>query len=104
MENIIIFQAHTEAKMEISELFQNKGYMPFFAESLSEISVIMNSNKCSKTFMYVKNFSDIRLLRTIKSMYGNIEINLIIPPHLSDIIKLLKNNTFNIFDDITGIL
>ena len=104
MENIIVFQPHSEAKQEISELFQNKDYVPFFAESLPELNTIINSTKCSKTYMYIRNISDIRHLLTIKSLYEEMEINLIIPPHLRDIIKLLKNTNFNIFEDITEIL
>ncbi|TSA26335.1 hypothetical protein D4R71_03975 [bacterium] len=104
MENIIVFQIHVDGEQELTEFFQNKGYIPFFAHTLSEFISVMDHTECSKTYMYIKNISDIRMLQTVKSVYEEMEINLIIPPHLHDIIKLLKNNSFNVFDDLTGIV
>lgn len=104
MENVIIYQIHSEAKREISELFHNKGYSPYFAQSLSEMISIMDNTECSKAFMYIKNISDIRMLQTVKSVYEEMEINLIISPHLHNIINLLKNNSFNILNDFVEIV
>ena len=103
MENVIVYQIHSEAKQEISELFRNKGYTPFFAHTLSEFNAIMDHTECSKTYMYINNISEIQLLQTVKSVYEKMEINLIIPPQLHNIIELLKNNNFKILKDVTQI-
>ena len=103
MKNVIVYQIHSEAKQEISELFRNKGYIPFFAHTLSEFNAIMDHTECSKTYMYINNISEIQLLQTVKSVYEKMEINLIIPPQLHNIIELLKNNNFKILKDVTQI-
>ena len=104
MENIIVFQTHVDGEQELTEFFRNKGYTPFFAHTLSEFNAIMDHTECSKTYMYINNISEIQLLQTVKSVYEKMEINLIIPPQLHNIIKLLKNNSFHVFDDLTGII
>lgn len=104
MENLIVFQNHIDGEQELIEFLQNKGYTPFFVQTLSEFISAMDHTECTKTYMYIKNISDIRLIQTVKSLYEKMEINLIIPPHLKDIITLLKDNSFHVFDDLNGIL
>lgn len=99
MEKVILFNYQVEARQEITEFLENKGYSTLFAEDINSLISLMNKNQCKKSFIYVKSLTDIRQLQTIRSLYIFLEINLIIPPHLKEIIKLLKNNSYNILDD-----
>lgn len=103
MEKVILLNDRTNARQEISELFEHKGYSPLFAGDLTELIGLMNTHQCSKSFICVKSLSDIKLLQTLRSLYQQMEISLIIPPHLQEIIDLLKNNNYNIIDDITNV-
>jgi len=99
MEKVILFNYQVETKQEIIEYLENRGYSPLFAKNINSLVSLMNTNQCSKSFIYVRSISDIRQLQTLRSLYEQLEINLIIPNHLKEIIKLLKNNNYNILDD-----
>ena len=103
MEDVIVHNLHTQAKQEIYELLQNKGYKPFFVEKPAELLSLLAAGEYTKIFLYVQNLSDIRFLQTIQSLYFHTEINLIIPPHLQEIIELLKNSDFKILNEITQV-
>ncbi len=103
MKKVIVYRIQSEATKEISELFLNRGYLSLFAETPSDLISKMNIEDFSKVYMQIQNLSDIRFLKTIHSLYNDMEINLIIPPQLQDIIELLKNNNFKILNDVTQI-
>lgn len=103
MKKAILFNYQVNARQEITEFLENKGYLPLFAKDINSLISLMNKNQCSKSFIYVKSLTDIRQLQTIRSLYKSLEINLIIPPNLEEIIKLLKNNDYKIINDVMKI-
>jgi CheY-like chemotaxis protein len=104
MKNVLVYSRRLTAREELSELFQSKGYSPFFVDEPQELLSLMNLKKAVKIFLFVQNLSDIRMLNTIRSLCVGAEINLIIPPHLQEIIELLKNNNFKILNEVTQIV
>lgn len=103
MKNVIVYQKNSAAQHEISEYFRNKGYSPVFADSSAELISLLGKSLKIRLFLYIQNLSDIRLLQTIRSLYADADISLIIPPNLQDIIDLLRNNNFKIINDVTQV-
>ncbi len=104
MKNVLVYSRKITAREELSELFQSKGYSPFFVDDPQGLFSLMNQKKTVKIFLFVQNLSDIRMLNTIRSLCIGAEINLIIPPHLQEIIELLKNNNFKILNEVMQII
>ncbi len=104
MQNVAIYHGEQSARKELCEFFNNKGYSPFFAETQSDLLSLLDSEELSKAFMYVRNLSDLRFLQLIRSSFAEVEINLIIPPHLQEIIELLQNSDFKILNEVTQIV
>jgi len=104
MENLIVYQADNEAKKESNELFGNKGNLPYFADNISEFISMMSRKKLSKISMYVHNLSDMRVLCTVRPIHKDIDIILIVSPHLYEIIEPLRVNNIRIMKNIMDIL
>ncbi|MBC8415515.1 MAG: hypothetical protein H8E11_03715 [Candidatus Cloacimonetes bacterium] len=104
MQNVAIYHSDQSARKELCEFFYNKGYSPYFAQTQSELLSLLDSKELSKTFMYVRNLSDLRFLQLVRSSFAEVEINLIIPPSLREIIELLQNSDFKILNEVTQIV
>lgn len=103
MKKIIVYFKNTDAHKELSELLQSRGFITQFTTQENELLALISKQDFSQLFLYVQNLSDIRFLQTIQSLYPDLEINLIIPPSLEEIIKLLKYSDFKIVNDVMQI-
>ncbi len=104
MKKIIVYFKNFQAKKELSEFFQNKGYDAHFATQKNKLLELMSKQDYSTLYLYIHNLSDIRFLRTIRSLYPDLEINLIISPNLQEIIELLQNSDFKIMNEVTQLV
>ena len=101
MEYVIVFNTEENARKEIAELLQSKGYDLIITDNRSDFLSIVGSDKFSKALIYVQNLSDMRFLNIIHSLREDIELILIVRPSLFDIISFFKENRFQMIKDIT---
>lgn len=103
MKNVIVHQSRLNDSQELVEYFHNLGYEPLFISDRANLLTACSGEAYQKVFVEVSNFSDIRLINSIRKINRAADIVLIVKPSLVDIIDILQNNDYQVINSITNL-
>ncbi len=103
MENVIVYQSQLLETKELTEYFHNLGYEPLLTDKRSTLITALSREIYSKVYLEINNFSDILLIGSIKEIYKDANIVLIVKPGLEDIIGVLQNQHYQVINSITNL-
>jgi len=103
MENAIVYQSQAGAETEIREYFLSRGLRVSVLHSRSELICIEDKGTFSRVFLEVRNLSDIPLMSMVRELFSAAEIVLIASEPLKHILEIIKQNNYQIIEEIANI-
>jgi hypothetical protein len=100
MENVIVCQTRYPDPDELREYLRHQGYEARLVRSRSELLSGAWSPEYGKLFLEVNGVSDLLFLQTLRNAFPGLEIILIAPPQLGEIIRILGSD-YRTIKDIT---